>query len=231
MHQFHNAQHGVEPAPATSGHTIRWAYAYDLVVRVLTLNREGALRDETLQLAGIAPGASVLDVGCGTGSLTLRAAALAGSDGQVYGIDAAPAMIAKARRKAQRPGVQGAPVTFQVGVIEALDFAAGTFDRVLSSLMTHHLPGALKGQGLAEVYRVLKPGGQLLIVDFDASVPRRGWAGLHHRPSHAQHDTHAGQGIAVGLQQLVCSAGFVDVTSGRLRSLPVAYVRGTRGVA
>jgi ubiquinone/menaquinone biosynthesis C-methylase UbiE len=228
MHHFQHAQHGVEEAPATSGNTIRWAYAYDFIVRVLTLNRESALREETLRLAGIERGASVLDVGCGTGSLTLRAKALAGSEGQVYGIDAAPEMIARARRKAQAAGAQ---VTFQVGVIEALYFADGTFDRVLSSLMMHHLPGALKGQGLAEVYRVLKPGGQLLIVDFDASVPRRGWAGLHHRLSHAQHDTHAGQDTEVGLQQLVRSAGFADVTGGHLRSLPVAYVRGTRGVA
>src|SRR4051794_23260046 len=129
MRHFQHAQYGAEEAPATSGHTIRWAYAYDFIVRVLTLNRESALREETLRLAGIERGATVLDVGCGTGSLTLRAKALAGSEGQVYGIDAAPEMIATAQRKAQRRGAQGAQVTFQVGVIEALDFADGTFDR------------------------------------------------------------------------------------------------------
>ena len=218
MSHFLKMWHGVHDAPQTSGNTIRWAFAYDFVVRVLTLNREGAMREETVRLAGIERGATVLDVGCGTGSLTLRANTLAGSEGQVYGIDAAPEMIATARSKAQ---AAGAEVNFQVGVIEALEFADGTFDRVLSSLMMHHLPDELKGRALAEVYRVLKPGGQLLIVDFDASAPRHGLAGLHHRAA------PAGQDGPAGLKQLVQRAGFVNVEGGHLHSAPIAFVRGT----
>jgi ubiquinone/menaquinone biosynthesis C-methylase UbiE len=220
MSHFLKMWHGVDDAPQTSGNTIRWAFAYDFVVRVLTLNGEGAMREESVRLAGIERGMTVLDVGCGTGSLTLRAKTFAGSEGQVHGIDAAPEMIAAARSKAQAAGAQ---VNFRVGVIEALDYADGTFDRVLSSLMMHHLPDELKGRALAEIYRVLQPGGQLLIIDFDASAPRHGLAGLHHRSG------PAGQGGSAGLKQLVESAGFVDVEIGRLRSAPVAFLRGTRG--
>jgi len=219
---FHKARGEHEHAPATRGHTIRWAFAYDFVVRILSLNREGALREETIRLAQIAPGASVLDVGCGTGTLTLRARAAAGSTGRVCGVDAAPEMIAQARRKAQKAGAQ---VEFQAGVVEALEFADGTFDRVLSSLMMHHLPPDLQQRALVEIYRVLKPGGQLLIVDFDASVPRSGTDALHH---HAQTSTTAAQEIAPGLLQLVTGAGFTNVQGGSLQSLSVAFVCGTR---
>ena len=225
---FHKARHAHEHehAPTTSGHTIRWAFAYDFVVRILSLNRENALREETIRLAQIVPGASVLDVGCGTGTLTLQAKAAAGSTGRVCGVDAAPEMIAQARRKAQKAGAQ---VELEVGVIEALEYADGTFDRVLSSLMMHHLPPDLQERALDELYRVLKPGGQLLIVDFDASVPRRGTDKLHHNTQHTAPATApAGQEGTPGLQQLVTEAGFTNVQSGSLQSLSVAFVRGTR---
>jgi ubiquinone/menaquinone biosynthesis C-methylase UbiE len=225
---FHKTrhEHEHEHAPATSGRTIRWAFAYDFVVRLLSLNRENALREETIRLAQIDPGAAVLDVGCGTGTLTLRAKAVAGSTGRVCGIDAATEMIAQARKKAQKAGAQ---VEFQVGVIEALEYADGTFDRVLSSLMMHHLPPDLQKRALLEVYRVLKPGGQLLIVDFDASVPRRGTDGLHHKAQHSTAaTTQATREGAPRLQQLVMKAGFANVQSGSLQSLSVAFVRGTR---
>ena len=221
---FHKARHGHEHehAPVTSGRTIRWAFAYDFVVRILSLNRENSLREETIRLAQIAPGAAVLDVGCGTGTLTLRAKSAAGSTGRVCGVDAAPEMIAQARRKAQKAGAQ---VEFQVGVIEALEFADGTFDRVLSSLMMHHLPPDLRERALVEVFRVLKPGGQLLIVDFDASVPRRGADGLHHNAQRTSPAVHEGAPV---LQQSVTGAGFTNVQSGSLQSMAIAFVRGTR---
>lgn len=101
---FHKARHEYEHAPTTTGRTIRWAFAYDFVVRILSLNREHALREETIRLAQIDPGATVLDVGCGTGTLTLRAKTAAGSTGRVCGVDAAPEMIAQARRRHRRQG-------------------------------------------------------------------------------------------------------------------------------
>src|SRR5829696_4746679 len=83
--------------------------------------------------------------------------------GKVYGIDPAPEMIVVARSKAARKKLE---IDFRVGVIEALPFPDASMEVVTSSLMMHHLPDDLKVRGLAEIYRVLKPGGRLLIADF-----------------------------------------------------------------
>jgi ubiquinone/menaquinone biosynthesis C-methylase UbiE len=129
-------------------------------------------------LAKIAAGDKVLDVGCGTGDLTLRAACLAGPTGEVVGIDASPNMIEVARRKAASKGLS---IRWEVEAIERLTFPDDTFDVALSSLMLHHLPGQLKHAGLAEVRRVLKETGTVWLNVGDAynhvgHVPyRSGW--------------------------------------------------------
>ena len=102
-------------APETSGRTIRWASQYDAVTRLLFLGKEPAIREMTLELAQIKPGDKVLDVGCGTGSLTIAAKVRTGPSGRVHGVDAAPEMIEVARRKASQMGVD---VDFRIGLIE-----------------------------------------------------------------------------------------------------------------
>lgn len=159
-HHFHS--HSVEQPTQTEGRLIRWAPYYDLAVHITTLGQARRLRKITIDQALIKPGDSVLDVGCGTGEVTLLAKAPA-KHGPVYGIDPAPEMIAVARKKAARKGIE---IDFRVGVIEALPFPDASIDVVTSSLMMHHLPETLKLRGLAEVYRVLKPGGRLLVADF-----------------------------------------------------------------
>lgn len=138
------------------------ARAYDLLVWVLTLGRERALRERHVQLARLESGESTLDVGCGTGALAIAAKDRVGSGGQVCGVDPSSEMVARARRKATRAGVD---VRFETASVEALPFPNATFDAVLSSLMLHHLTDEGRGQGIAEIARVLKPGGKFLAVD------------------------------------------------------------------
>ncbi len=164
-----------DSAPQTTGNVIHWANRYDLVVQFMALGQAGRLRRKTIEFAGIAPGERVLDVGCGTGALTLLAKQHAGSTGQVSGLDAAPEMIEVARRKAAR---QRAEVDFRVGVIEQLPYPDGSFDVVLSSLMMHHLPADLKPRALAEIRRALRPTGRLVIVDFRGLLEQQGVAAL-----------------------------------------------------
>ena len=154
-------------APQTQGRTIPWAAFYDTLVKLMSFGKDKAIRRTSVELAQIGPGDKVLDVGCGTGDLTLAAKELVGPTGEVYGADASPNMIEQAQQKALRTNVE---VTFQVGLVENIDFPESRFDVVLSSLMMHHLPDDLKRAGLAEIYRVLKPGGRLLIVDMQSTT-------------------------------------------------------------
>ena len=132
--------------------------------RLLFLGREHQFRERTVDLAAIARGHTVLAVGCGTGNLTMAAKVRAGTDGEVYGIDAAPEMIQKAEQKAAEKQFD---IRYQVGLIEDIPFPDNKFDVVVSSLMLHHLPKDLKRQGIAEISRVLKPGGRFVVVDLD----------------------------------------------------------------
>src|SRR5262245_42227458 len=111
-----HTMHGMH-APHTAGRTIRWAQHYDTVVTLMTVGRARTMRQATINLAHIQPGERVLDVGCGTGDLTLLAKSAAGPTGEVYGIDASPEMIQVAHRKAAQAGID---IAFQVEVIERL---------------------------------------------------------------------------------------------------------------
>lgn len=153
-----------ESASETKGQTIRWAHLYDPIVRLALLGQDKALRKMTIKMAQIKPGDRVLDAGCGTGDLTIAAKVRAGSTGKVFGIDAAPEMVEASLSKAAMASLD---IEFRVGLIESLPFPNDYFDVVLSSLMMHHLPDDLKHKGLAEIYRVLKPGGHLIVVDMN----------------------------------------------------------------
>ncbi|MCI0399668.1 MAG: methyltransferase domain-containing protein [Chloroflexi bacterium] len=148
----------------TEGATINWPSLYDFLVKSLLAGREQKLRQAIVDLAHIQPGEKVLDVGCGTGTLAITARLKSGPTVEIVGRDASPEMIARARQKAAKAGLE---IDFQPGLVEAMEFPGDTFDVVLSSFMVHHLPGDLKSKAFAEIYRVLKSGGRLLVVDFE----------------------------------------------------------------
>jgi len=210
-----------EHIPKTRGRTIGWASHYDACTWLLSLGKEPAIRDLTLDLAGVKPGEMVLDVGCGTGSLTIAAKARVGSSGEVHGIDAAPEMIQVARRKAAQQGVE---VDFRVGLIEDIPFPDHEFDLVLSSLMLHHLPEDLKRTGLAEIHRVLKPGGRFLAVDLELPTHRL-LADLARLLS--GHQTV--QSNLQALVPMVEATGFREVEAGRTQFRVLSFLRGRLG--
>jgi demethylmenaquinone methyltransferase/2-methoxy-6-polyprenyl-1,4-benzoquinol methylase/phosphoethanolamine N-methyltransferase len=190
-------------APETKGLTIRWwARFYDIATFALTFGQEPAIRRKTIEVAAPSPGESVLDIGCGTGTLSIAAWREVQSGGRVFGIDASPEMIELARRKATTKGVVA---EFQVAPVEALPFPDAHFDLVLSSFMLHHLPDDVKQQGFAEILRVLKPGGRFLAVDL-GDRNRSLMARLPALFGHAMP-----RGYVDGLKAMMAQAGLEDI--------------------
>ena len=204
MHSFarHLHHRSGEASQETNGLMLQGGWRYDLhgwFLDACFFRGQGrALRQKTITLARLQPGEAVLDVGCGTGALALEAKPLVGVEGRVCGIDPSAQQIAHARAKAAR---RHASVEFQIGVIEQLAFPDQTFDVVFSTLMMHHLPAPLKRQGLAEIARVLKPNGRLVMADFTRKQDRAGQAARF----------HAGGSSVQDLAALVTDAGFSEV--------------------
>src|SRR5262249_52913582 len=190
--------------PSQTGALIHAAAGYDLVVWLLTLGRERAFREKMLSLAHLKPGESVIDVGCGTGSLAIAAKRQVGPSGSVHGVDPSPEMIARAEKKARKAGVE---VVFKEAFAQSLPFPDGQFDAVLSTLMLHHLPPKARREFAVEVRRVLKPGGRVLAIDFGKSA--RQHKGLLH-PFHHRHGHVAPDEIIAVLNE----AGLNPVESG-----------------
>jgi ubiquinone/menaquinone biosynthesis C-methylase UbiE len=208
--------------PATTGLVLhRAARFYDLMVWVAMPGRERFFREKVIDLARVKPGESVLDVGCGTGTLAIAAKRRVGPTGEVYGIDASPEMIAKASRKAEKAMVE---VVFKKGVVEALPFPDAHFDVVLSTLMLHHLPREAREQCALEIRRVLKPGGRVLAVDFGGTAreKRGGFANFHHRHGHVK---------LSDMNAVLSEAGLNSVESGAVGIKDLNFVLATADTA
>lgn len=200
----------------TAGLILHAAAFYDLTVWLAMFGRERSFREKTLQLARLKPGETVLDVGCGTGTLAIAAKRHVGSSGAVHGIDASPEMIARAEKKARKTGVK---VAFKNAAAQALPFPGAQFDAVLTTMMLHHLPRKARQQCAGEMRRVLKPGGRVLAVDFGSSaLERKGFLAHFHRHGH------------VNLRDIIAvlsEAGLNSVESGAVGIKDLQFVVAT----
>lgn len=133
---------------------------YDPLVRLTT--REKAVKRALEARLAARPGESILDLGCGTGTLALTIARGCGA-AHVWGLDADTAALAIARSKQAREGLR---VHWSNGLAQAIPFPDGAFDAVVSSLFFHHLQRADKLAVLREVVRILSPGGRALFADW-----------------------------------------------------------------
>lgn len=133
---------------------------YDFAIRV-TL-REARLRRRLVDQANIQPGHRVLELGCGTATFSLLIKQLQ-PNAAVIGLDIDPEILAIAKRKIDKAGVE---LTLVRGSAVEPPFASGSFERVVSMLVLHHLTTDDKLRALTAARRLLTPGGELHIADF-----------------------------------------------------------------
>ncbi|HMB24885.1 MAG TPA: methyltransferase domain-containing protein [Anaerolineales bacterium] len=197
--------------------------SYDAYMKKMTFGREHVLRQVTVELAQVKPGDSVLEVGCGTGTLTLAAKRQAGPSGKVTGIDVIPEMVEISQRKAAEARED---IAFQVGSIDNIPFPDSHFDVVLCSFMIFHMSENTRRKGIAEIYRVLKPQGRWLILDLalpDAPVQRA--IAKRILGGGVQHDLR-------GLFPLMDASGFANLESGmaKFRIFGISVFGFVRGI-
>ena len=132
---------------------------YDPLVSWLGFDRA---RRELIAQANISAGQRILDIGCGTGTLAVMLKRNH-PDLEVIGLDPDPKALQRAKTKAKRAGVS---LQLDQGFADELPYAEHSFDKVFSSFMFHHLEDRDREKTLREVWRVLKPGGSLHLLDF-----------------------------------------------------------------
>lgn len=176
---------------------------YDLVTRVLGMR---PVYDEFVAQVELFDGAQVLEIGCGTGNVTQRLKR-ARPGAQVTGMDPDPRALARAGRKFGTV----AGVRFDRAYAQELPYADESFDRVLSSMMLHHLDADVQAAAVTEAFRVLRPGGSVHVVDI---------VGHHAAPDGA------------AIPALLRGSGFDDIAELGWRRLrffgPVRFYRGIR---
>ncbi len=140
------------------------AGSYDLNNRVHSLWLDQAWRRRAVKAARVRPGDAVLDVACGTGDLSQAFAATGAS--KVVGLDFTPAMLDHARRKQRAlAAAQCEKLTYLEGDAQALPFADGSFDVVSIAFGIRNVQSPARA--LSEFHRVLRPGGRLVVLEFD----------------------------------------------------------------
>lgn len=194
---------------------------YDVVAR---LTGERRFKKRLVEVAGISAGQDVLDVGCGTGTLALMVSKMR-PGARVAGLDIDPRILAIARRKIADAG---ADIAIHEGSATAPPLSPGSFDRVLTTLMLHHLTTEQKREMLSAVRRLLRPRGELHIADWGKphnALMRVASIGFQFFDG----GETTGANLRGELPTLVKEAGFEDVAETERWMTPfgtLAFVRG-----
>jgi ubiquinone/menaquinone biosynthesis C-methylase UbiE len=178
-----------------------------------------AVRRALLKQAALRPSQRVLDVGCGTGTLATMIKRLH-PDVEVVCLDPDSKALARARRKA------ALSIQFDQGFADELPYPEASFDRALSSFMFHHLPPDEKGRMLRAVRRVLKPGAEFHMLDFEGPED-----GAHGFLAHLLHSSdRMGDNSDSRVLSLMTQAGLADPKKVGRRAMlfgHIAYYRAT----
>ncbi len=183
---------------------IHGARLYDVSTQILFGGRRGRFYDRLIRPAALQPGQRVLDIGCGSGALTDAVARRVGPTGSVLGIDPAPEMVEFCRGRA-------APSTrFEVMSAEHLALEDASFDVVVSMAALHHIGVDQRAEAVGEIFRVLRPGGLVMIADFSFRPGSHTARVIGLLTGPGTHRDNLDEAVV-----LVRQAGFRDVRTGR----------------
>lgn len=202
---------------AGTGRGITFPRTYDLLLRIMTRGREHQYRNDVLDLAGVARGHRVLDVGCGSGTQAIATYRRVQPGGSVIGVDISENMLAAARRKARRAGTD---ISFQWADATGLPFEGRSFDVVTITTVLHMMPPSRQRLGVREAARVLKRGGRLLLIDYAGKPEERShWTARHGR--HGLFDLYS-------LKPNLSDEGMAEIDSGPLNWLSLHFRRAVK---
>lgn len=192
---------------------------YDLLTRLLGAR---GIHRTLLQQAELESGMQVMEIGCGTGNLTI-AAKNKQPRADIIGTDPDPLALARAERKAKgRTGLR-----FERAYAQDLPFPDASFDRVLSAFMLHHIDSDIKPKLAAEVLRVLRPGGRLHLIDVGGEIT----ADDGYAARRMLHSRHTADNLGDGIPTLLREAGFdCEVVDSRVKRTigRITYYQATR---